>query len=155
MQQMLVVACEWAPDLCLRKLRQWRLERQRFLTRPSTCHWSSHSRGGWGADGVDKVKEPRRNQTLSFSLLSDFFHTLPAFHIFLSLAVSVFCSHIAVLRCSIEPVIPRREIKFANCSYGPTTHLLSFALHPTCLTLNIPCSIFKMLSLLFALSLSS
>lgn len=66
MQQMLVVACEWAPDLCRRKLRQWWLERQRFLTRPSTCRWSSHSGRGWGADGVDKVEEPRRNQTLSF-----------------------------------------------------------------------------------------
>lgn len=93
-------------DLCWRKLGQWRLERQRFLTRPSTCRWPSHSGRGWGADGVDKVEEPRRNQTLSFSLRSVFFHTLPAFHIFLSLAVSVFCSHIAALRCSAEPVIP-------------------------------------------------
>lgn len=53
-------------DLCWRKLGQWRLERQRFLTRPSTCRWPSHSGRGWGADGVDKVEEPRRNQTLSF-----------------------------------------------------------------------------------------
>lgn len=62
-----------------------------------------------GAEGLmewTKSRSQGETELFLFSLRSVFFHTLPAFHIFLSLAVSVFCSHIAALRCSAEPVIP-------------------------------------------------
>lgn len=119
-----------------------------------------------GTVGLREGRKSRSHGEGVESLRPPFTARLPLFHLFLfsftlclpanfPLFSPSSRSHTVALSCSIVLTFPCREVEFANCSETPTTLSLSFAFHPSCLTLNIPRSIFKMLSLLFALALSS
>lgn len=139
-------------------------ERQRFLNtlrQPSACHWSWQSRRDCGAERGEEVKKPWRGGRItqapylkpnSLSFTSFCFPSCSLSANFPLLFLS--CAHTVSLNCAHIPMQRSGVFTLRLNSHHPFS-LLSSPLHPTCRTLNIPRSIFTMLSLLFALALSS